>query len=126
MNLLLDTIDLLNSIKKASTEAVEAGKPTQICYGKVTNLFPLQVQVEQKLLLGKEQLLLARNVCDYSISLTLDWHTESAIVENVEHQHSVVGTKEITVHNSLSIGEEVLLVRVQGGQKYVIMDRVVS
>ena len=32
----------------------------------------------------------------------------------------------VQIHNALVAGEEILLLRQQGGQKYIIIDRVVS
>lgn len=34
--------------------------------------------------------------------------------------------QKILIHNALQTGEEVILLRQQGGQKYIIIDRVVS
>ena len=44
-----DYAELLNNIKQAATEAVDAGKPVQVCFGKVTNASPLQILVDQKI-----------------------------------------------------------------------------
>lgn len=43
---------------------------------------------------------------------------------NTTHQHSISGTKTITVHNALKQGDKVVLIRAQGGQKYVVLDKV--
>ena len=40
------------------------------------------------------------------------------------HHHDIKGRKKITIHNGLTVGEKVLLLRVQGGQHYVVIDRV--
>ena len=122
MILLHDTQDLLNIIKKASIEAVETSKPSDFCYGKVISVSPLQISIEQKLTLGKAQLVLTRNVTDYSIDVTLDWNTESAN----DHKHNVTGVKKITIHNGLKVDDRVVLLKKKGGQKYLVLDRVVS
>lgn len=41
-----------------------------------------------------------------------------------EHKHKYKGKKKIMLHHGLKIGEQVMLLRVQGGQNYVIIDRV--
>lgn len=43
---------------------------------------------------------------------------------NNTHQHNISGTKTITVHNALKQGDKVVLIRAQGGQKYVVLDKV--
>lgn len=128
---MLDSYDLLNVIKKAATDAVEAGKPSDYCFGKVISVSPLKISVEQKMILGTAQLILTRNVTDYTISVTVDWLTESRSggaddAAFAPHNHSILGTKEITIHNSLKNGEKVVLLKQKGGQKYLVLDRVVN
>ena len=167
--MLLDTNDLLNSIKKAAQEAVDASKPVALLFGKVLNTSPLEINVEQKMILSSEQLVLTRNVTDYETEVTVHWLTETKLMNanhahelsgevsvdstatvspnpdgenvtiqnnvtntmaveqrniNLSHNHSIDGRKSITIHNGLEVGDEVLLLRMQGGQKYIIIDKV--
>lgn len=43
---------------------------------------------------------------------------------NLKHKHTIKGTKEITVKNALQVGEKVILIRQDGGQEYIVIDRV--
>ena len=70
---MLDTNDLLNSIKKAAQEAVDASKPVALLFGKVLNTSPLEINVEQKMILSSEQLVLTRNVTDYETEVTVQF-----------------------------------------------------
>lgn len=143
-----DYSELLNIIKKAATEAVDAGNPVQVCFGKVTNASPLQILVDQKMTLDSSFLVLTRNVTDFTTMVTVQWETEkeeathkhqlknistddgakivSAYTEtqNAKHTHDIEGTKQMTIHNALEKGEEVVLLRMQGGQKYIVLDRI--
>lgn len=171
---MLDSKDLLISIKKAASEAVEAGQPSDFCFGKVTSAKPLKILVEQKLVLSSAQLVLTRNVTDYTVNMSVNHKTDTALELNLQHTHSfngsvsefsgstdvggtdephrhayththsfngVVesgndvnlnhshgysGTKPFTVHNALLVGEEVVLLKQKGGQKYLVLDRVVN
>lgn len=128
---MFDTTDLLRVIKKAAIEAVEAGKPTAIVFGKVTSSSPLEIKIEQKMTLKKEQLILTRGVTDFETEVTVDWTTEnksggSGDSSFSSHNHGVIGKKKITVHNKLKSGDEVVLLRMQGGQKYLVIDKVVK
>lgn len=76
---------LLQAIKQAAKEAVEQAEPVAVLSGSITKLNPLTVQIEQKLVLTKEFLIV---------------------------------TKE--VKSGLSKGK-VILLKVQGGQKYLIL-----
>lgn len=124
-----DAVELIKTIKKAAVQAMKAEKSVEICFGKVTNVFPLKIIVDQKMILGKPQLVLARSVTDFTTEVTVDWITESTSGESenysfASHNHAVSGRKKITVHNGLVVGDEVILFRQQGGQKYVVADRI--
>ena len=128
---MLDANDLLNLIKKAATEAVNAGQPSDFCFGKVTSAKPLKILVEQKMTLGAAQLVLTRNVTEFKTEITVDWSTESNSGGSgdssfASHNHDVKGKKEIIIHNALAKGDEVILLKQKGGQKYLVLDRVVS
>lgn len=101
---------LVKVMKQAGTQAVIAGGPVTVCFGKVMNTEPLQVLVDQKMTLGAAQLVLTRNVTDYEVNVTVEWESG--------------GKKKMMIHNSLVSGDEVVLLRQQGGQKYIIVDRV--
>jgi len=103
---LADAIALMKTIKKAAVEAVAASKPTDIIYGTVLSVNPLQIEVEQKLKLGAAQLILTGNVTDRKI--LADFGGEKT---------------EITLYNGLTAGESVILIRQTGGQKFIVLDR---
>lgn len=131
MNSLLDSNDLLFIIKKAAREAVEASQPCNFLFGKVIGVKPLKISVEQKMILGTAQLVLTRNVTDFKTKVTVDWTSETTSGGSGEsafssHTHSISGKKEITIHNDLQIGDEVILLKQKGGQKFLVLDRVVN
>lgn len=141
-----DYAELLNTIKQAATEAVEAGKPVQVCFGKVINTSPIQILVDQKMILGSAQLVLARNVTDFETNVSIEWESETKLGSHTHlvnldtnsgdnvlghtgpislaHAHEIVGSKKMKIHNALEKGEEVILLRMQGGQKYIVLDRI--
>ena len=129
-----DAVGLVKTIKKAATDAVKAEKPVEVCFGKVTSTNPLQILVEQKMTLGKAQLVLSRNVTDFtttvSISTEFGWETQNKSGGSGDsafssHNHAIsIDNKKITVHNRLVVGDEVILMRQQGGQKYIVWDRI--
>ena len=123
--------DLVESMKKAALEAMENSDPSRIMYGKVIQASPLQIQVNVKLILQAEQLVLTRNVTDYTIDVTATTgyagghkHEDSLGGEtssNGSHSHSI---SSIKILNALKVGEEVILIRQSGGQEYIVLDRV--
>lgn len=133
MNSLPDFTPLLNVMKQSAKETESASCPVQVCFGKVTSASPLKIQVDQKITLGKAQLVLTRTVSDYEVEMTVsEWETKETSGGSGEssfasHKHGFDAEKKrTTIHNALKVGEEVVLLRQQGGQKYIILDRVVK
>lgn len=128
-----DAVELVKTIKRAAVEAQEATKPVEVCFGKVTNASPLKILVEQKMTLGEAQLVLTRNVTDFKTKITggniQDFYyvgtypNVTTVSVSPQHKHAVEEI-EITVHNGLVVGDEVILLRQQGGQKYIVVDRI--
>jgi len=102
-------VDFLLMINQASKNTFNSMKPMEVSYGTVTGISPLSVTVDQKTTFAEEQLVLSRSVTDYSLELT----------------EESLGTRTYQVNNALRIGEKVVLLRVQGGQEYLVLDRVV-
>ena len=127
-----DANELVDTLKRAAVEAVEAGKPVNVYFGEVVSASPLKINVEQKMILGEKQLILSRNVTDFKTKITAgniknyyytgDVNSGTAPV-SPSHVHAV-GTIEITVHNGLAVGDGVILIRQQEGQKFIVMDRI--
>lgn len=116
--------DMVQIIKQAASEAYEAGKPVNVVYGTVKSVSPLTIQISQKLTIKEAALVLPRNVTDYKCEITVSHSTE--IAGSPAHLHGVSGKKTMTIHNALKSGEKVAMVRMQGGQKYLVLDRVVT
>lgn len=124
-----DAVEFVRAMKKTAVEAVEATKPVYIHVGEVLSVSPLKISVDQKMILGESLLILSRNVTDFKTTITVNWSTEnksggSGDSSFASHNHGITGKKEITVHNGLVVGDAVLLFRKQGGQKFIVFDKV--
>lgn len=122
-------MNLVEIIKQITKETVEAGKPAAITYGEVTKINPLEIQIEQKLTLPAEFFVLTKAVTDHYVDMTVSHTTEeraggSGDASFASHNHDYSGRKKFLVHNGLKVGEKVILLRVQGGQEYVVLDRI--
>lgn len=106
---MLDENDILRVIKQAAYDANQAAYPAEILTGKVLSVAPLEIMVEQKLTLTKKQLIIAREVTDYTVMTEIKGESY-----------------QVTVKKALQKGDEVILLKMQGGQKYVIIDKVVK
>lgn len=127
--MLPDAVEFVKVMKKAAVEAVGATKPVYIYFGEVLSASPLKISVEQKIILDEILLILSRNVTDFKTTITVNWSTEnksggSEDSSFASHNHGITGKKEITVHNGLVVGDTVILIRQQEGQKFIVWDRV--
>lgn len=125
-------------IKTAAVEAVNAGKPMEYTVGTVEAEAPdLAIRISQKILLTKEFLLLSRNVTDYETEISFNnpdilqkikvWNDpQSEQLLSGKMQFTGKMNHEITMYNALKTGEKVVLLRLNGGGKYLVIDRVVT
>lgn len=111
--------DIAALIKKAAVESVESEKPAAVMFGVVESVSPLAINVEQKMTLTSAQLALTRNVTDYAVDMTVGHFTEQA--GDLPHIHAYAGKKSFLVHNGLKAGDRVILLREQGGQRFIVL-----
>lgn len=126
--------NLLETIKKAAVEAMDATKPVNVCFGVVINESPLEILVDQKLKLNMNQMILSRNVTDFDTPISMlqsnGWDTlyrggGAGDPSFTSHNHDINKVHHIiTIHNRLLKGDEVIMIRQQDGQKYIVWDRV--
>ncbi len=147
-----DATELVKIIKKAALEAILASDPVNILFGVVVEEKPLMIDVEQKMKLKEKQLVLSRNVTDFKTEISVDTGTDEALeahnheltigiepageplhlhetvcsieTKELRHSHKIKKRMEVTIHNRLAVGDKVILLRSQGGQKYLVVDRI--
>ena len=69
--------NLVELIKQAAVEAVNASDPAAFYFGTVTSDNPLSINVEQKMDLTSEFLILTNAVKDHVVEMTVDHTTEN-------------------------------------------------
>lgn len=116
--------DLVETIKKAALAAIEASNPVAVTFGVVLEVKPLKISVEQKITLEEQQLILTQAVVKTKISFSTTFLTEKALSSDLAHFHGYSGTMEASIDTNLKKGDKVVLLRMQGGQKFVVLDRV--
>lgn len=103
-----DANELVRAMKRTAIDAVEASKPVNVYFGEVIAVSPLKINMEQKMTLEEAHLTLSRNVINFKTQVTI----------------GTMGKQEIIMHNALTVGDKVLLIRQQKGQKYIVIDRI--
>lgn len=96
----------IENIIRMAVAAVEESQPCDIVFGTVLSPEP-KIQIDQKTILGPNQLILSQNVKDHAVQATIP----------------TVGKVSITLYNGLLAGEKVILAQEKGGQRFVVIDR---
>ena len=119
--------NLVQLIKQAATEAVEAQNPTNVVYGNVIGTEPIQIQIDQKLILTEEFIVLTKNVKDYEVETDIEFEGDGNVVIDELEQNLLkklfMSNAKIKIKNALKVGDKVIMIRMQGGQKYVVIDK---
>lgn len=110
---------MLEAIKQAALGAMDAAGPVVVQLGNVTSINPLKVMVDQRLELTEDFFVVPESLSELKLELK---HTHSAGSETTGEAL----TETVILRKGLAVGDKLLLIRMQGGQRYVIMDRVVS
>lgn len=110
-------MSMIDMFKQMAGDTIGAGDPVNIVIGTVTKVSPIEIEISQKLKLTKEFLIITERVTRYEVDL--------------EHNHggtNALGGKltDTPIRTGLKTGDRVLLIRVQGGQQYVVVDKVVD
>ena len=110
---------MLNAIRQAALTAMETAAPVAVLMGTVTKTDPLEVNVDQRFTIDADFLLVPESLTKLELDLS--------------HSHSASGgttgaalTEAVVIRPGLKSDDRVALLRVQGGQKYIILDKVVS
>lgn len=105
-------MNLIEIIKQAAVEAVEASKPAVPIEGEVVSESPLKIRVSQMQTLDSDFFVLTEAVKKHTAEVTVDWQTDSGA--------RISGDKKLTVHG-LKKGDKVVLLRAAGGQKFYVL-----
>lgn len=121
--------DILSVIKAAAVGSVNNTKPVNLHFGTVKTEKPLSIELDIGIKLSEAFLILSRNVTDYDLEMTVNHITEKMQKGGKDpsftsHKHEYKGKKVFRVHKALKVNENVILIRLQGGDKYLVLDRV--
>lgn len=130
--------ELLNTLKTIAMQVNQDSKPAGVIIGTVTAIDPLQIQINQSLIIDQDFLILTHNVVDHYVDISVSHYTvNDAFLDTTHahphagvnsfdshHKHAYQGKKKIILHYALKVGEKVLLLQDQGGQKFIVLDRI--
>ncbi|MBD8046747.1 DUF2577 domain-containing protein [Clostridium faecium] len=108
---------MLDTIKKASIGAFDASNPVNILFGEVLSVDNFKIKVDQKLILSKEFFIIPESLIRYEIDLSHN--------HNYTNGSTSSALNKVIIREGLKQGDKVLLLRMQGGQQYIVLDKVV-
>lgn len=136
---------LNESMKMIALNLMGSMQLADVTFGEVTKVNPLEITIDQKNILTGNYIVLTNMVKDHTVDVTVSMETENDSYMtsshthtgdsggktdsgnlNTTHHHDIKGRKKITLHYGLTLGERVVLVKMQGGQRYVVIDRIDS
>ena len=121
-------------IKKISIDANEQKKPVNFMTGIVESVQPLTINVEKRITINENNIILTDNVSDYFTWFEFsdsnikqevaNWDLEEEDKsDNYKISFESPVKHKIKIYNGLKIGEKVLLLRVQQGQMFIVLNR---
>lgn len=108
-------------IKQAAVDAVNSSQPVNFLFGTVIGTNPLKIQVTPKLILESGNVIIPESLTKTSVSSTINGSVSSS-GKTFYFNNPVT----ITLDRSIKKGDSLILARIQGGSKYLIVDRAVN
>ena len=127
----------LKIVQDIAAKVFMNSEPSDIEFGTVETVEPLSVRVNEMILLKENQLILTNLVKDFEVDIEVSHRTVNDNVLNTLHDHPGVpknsfdsthyhayqGRKKIKFYLGLRVGEGVIMLKKQGGQRRLIIDR---
>lgn len=108
---------MIETIKKASVNAMNASNPLNVEFGTVINAENLTIRLNQKRVLPKEFFIIPEQLTRYVINI------------NHNHTYSNGSTSEslgeIVIREGLKKDDVVALLKIEKGARFLILDKVV-
>lgn len=133
---------LKESMKIVASDLMNSMQLTNLFFGTVTSVSPLVIQIDQKHILTEAFLILSNMVKDHYVDMTVSMQTENDAFMNpshthtgnlgnptdagnldTTHKHEIKHKIKVLQHYGLKNGEKVVLLRMEGGMKYLVLDR---
>lgn len=109
-------MSMIDIVKRAGIDAIGAGKPVNITFGEILNVEDLKIKIDQKLILSKEFFVIPESLTRYEVDLKHSHNWTSGSTSN--------SLDKIVIREGLKQGDAVILLRMQGGQQYLVLDKV--
>lgn len=128
----------LKIMQELSAKVYNNSEPSDIEFGTVESIEPLVIRISEMITLNENQLILTNLVKDFEVDIEVSHrtvndnildtlHDHPGVPQNSfdsHHYHAYQGRKKIKIYMGLKVGEGVILLKKQGGQRRLVIDRI--
>ncbi len=128
----------LKIVQDIAAKVYNNSEPSDIEFGTVESIEPLVIRISEMITLNENQLILTNLVKDFEVDIEVSHRTVNDDILNTLHDHPGVpqnsfdshhyhdykGRKKIKIYMGLKVGEGVILLKKQGGQRRLVIDRI--
>ena len=128
----------LKIVQDIASKVYNNSEPSDIEFGTVESIEPLVIRISEMITLTENQLILTNLVKDFEVDIEVSHRTVNDDILNTLHDHPGVpqnsfdshhyhdykGRKKIKIYMGLKVGEGVILLKKQGGQRRLVIDRI--
>lgn len=122
---------LYDAIKHIASEFESNQDHAIICFGIVQEEDPIRIDIDSKLMLTEEFLTIAEHLTDYEAECEMetneinDFFIEKDGKVGVQVQQGKGEQKgKLVIKNKLKKSDRVILMRMEGGQHFIVLDRI--
>lgn len=108
---------MLELIKRASINAVNASNPLNIEFGTVTDAENITIRIDQRRILPKEFFIVPESLTRYEVNQKNTSSNEISTIPQLE---------KLVIREGLKVGDTVILLKIESGARYLILDKVVE
>lgn len=113
--------ELSTVIRKIALSAVDAQKPCDIRYGQVVNDNPIAIKISDSFILNEKFLIIPEQFRNKMKTMTYVESYQNWETNTTEYTTQIQAYQSDT---SLKVFDDVILLREQGGRRYVVIGRV--
>lgn len=120
---------LYDAIKSVALDYDKNRVAAGLLFGTVRGVDPLQIEIDQKIVLSEKFLTVAQHLTDYHIDCDVETDSISGFVALHDGEFPVdvkpgLQNGRVLLKNKLLPGQRVILARMEGGHQYIVLDRI--
>lgn len=108
--------DIYKAVKGLVEQVISSKEFCDIEMGEVLSIKPLKIKVSDRIILNQSQIMLTDSITEKTVNLA----------HKHENDDRLELTMPVVIRDGLKKGDKVLMLKVQGGQNYVAISKVIK